>query len=169
MDPKQWGPPFWFTLHTISLNYPFFPSEEEKSRYRNFFHSFEFMLPCSACRQHYTEHLVEHPISNALANRRTLVTWVVTIHNRVNRVNGKKEWSVEDAVQLYEKLLLHKIELDPPAGYQPDTCSASQCTSVCTGNVKSTFGVPSSFYAITIIAVFAYVVYRWRLRIPRRR
>ena len=33
MDPNIWGPKFWFSLHNISLTYPFYPTDEDKLRY----------------------------------------------------------------------------------------------------------------------------------------
>ena len=41
-----WGPPLWFTLHTISFNYPVNPTEEDKRRYYKYFKYLGKVLPC---------------------------------------------------------------------------------------------------------------------------
>ena len=33
LDPKIWGPHYWFVLHTISLTYPDIPNETTKKKY----------------------------------------------------------------------------------------------------------------------------------------
>ena len=36
LDPKIWGPQYWFVLHTIALNYPLYPNETIKKKYKLF-------------------------------------------------------------------------------------------------------------------------------------
>ena len=33
LDPKIWGPHYWFFLHTIALNYPLYPNDISKRKY----------------------------------------------------------------------------------------------------------------------------------------
>ena len=37
MDPKVWGPNAWIFLHSITMNYPKNPTNEDKEKYRTFF------------------------------------------------------------------------------------------------------------------------------------
>ena len=37
MLTKVWGPPLWYFLHTISFNYPIYPTKEDQKNYYNFF------------------------------------------------------------------------------------------------------------------------------------
>ena len=32
LDPKIWGPKYWFVFHTIALNYPLKPNETSKKK-----------------------------------------------------------------------------------------------------------------------------------------
>ena len=32
LDPEVWGPHYWFTLHTIALNYPLYPNDVSKKK-----------------------------------------------------------------------------------------------------------------------------------------
>jgi hypothetical protein len=111
MDPKIWGPNFWFTLHTITFNYSVSPDEEEKERIRNFFNSLEYILPCKLCRVNYSHHIRQNPIENKLNNRKDLVFWLIDIHNMVNVQNNKPKLSYEQVISIYEKAYNKKIDL----------------------------------------------------------
>ena len=37
MNPKIWGPGGWLFLHSITLNYPENPTENDKMYHKNFF------------------------------------------------------------------------------------------------------------------------------------
>ena len=37
MEPEIWGPNAWTFLHTITLNYPENPSEDDKQNHKDFF------------------------------------------------------------------------------------------------------------------------------------
>ena len=36
LDPKVWGPHYWFVLHTIALKYPLNPNTTIKKKYYDF-------------------------------------------------------------------------------------------------------------------------------------
>lgn len=102
----------WFSLHSITFNYPVSPTQEIKERFRNFFNSLEYILPCDLCRVHYSQHIREHPIEFNLDNRRKLVYWLIDIHNLVNRMLGKHVWGYNQVIEKYSKLYGKKIDLD---------------------------------------------------------
>ena len=70
MNQNIWGSSMWFSLHTITMNYPNFPNNEEKYNYKIFFESLQNVIPCAVCKKNYIRHLKEHPINNHLACRR---------------------------------------------------------------------------------------------------
>lgn len=101
MDVNLWGPPFWFILHTITLNYPDVPTYLEKRHHFDFFNNLQYILPCGTCREHYRKHFKEHPIDSYLDSKKTLVEWCVLMHNEVNKVTKKPEIETEELVQEY--------------------------------------------------------------------
>lgn len=109
MNQNIWGSTLWFSLHTITMNYPNNPSYTEKKNYKNFFISLEHVIPCSVCRRNYQRHLKEHPIDNHLDSRRKLVYWLIDIHNMVNAEIGKKIMSYKNVINKYEKIYSKKI------------------------------------------------------------
>lgn len=102
MEPEVWGPPAWTFLHTITLNYPENPTEEDKKVYGDFFKSLEDILPCSVCRKHYKKNIKENPIN--LESNEGLTKWLVDIHNKVNEYNGKKLFSYDSFINKYSDM-----------------------------------------------------------------
>ena len=109
MNQNIWGSTLWFSLHTITMNYPNNPTYAEKKDYKNFFISLEHVIPCSVCRKNYQRHLKEHPIDNHLESRRKLVYWLIDIHNMVNAEIGKKNMSYKNVIDKYEKIYSKNI------------------------------------------------------------
>ncbi len=101
MNPLVWGPPLWFVMHTVSLNYPIRPNYAQRRTHYDFFYNIRNILPCEICRQHYRTLLKRFPIEPFLDNRDTLVSWVVLMHNQVNVQLGKPTMSREMAMQKY--------------------------------------------------------------------
>lgn len=114
MDTSIWGPPFWFSLHTISMNYPEKPSYIDKQQHLIFFESLKKVLPCQTCRDHYAIFLQNKPISPYLDNKNTLKKWVLDCHNNVNKINGEKVWTIEQLDNHYNNIYdnKHKFKCD---------------------------------------------------------
>lgn len=104
MDPKVWGPHFWFVLHLVSFNYPDKPSTFQKEAYAAFYHSVKDILPCPTCRQHYQNYLSQYPIQPHIDERLHLVKWVIQIHNFVNNKLGKPVYTDDEVFQIYANL-----------------------------------------------------------------
>ena len=74
MVPSVWGPPTWFLMHSVALNYPESPSYVQQRNHHDFYHSLRNVLPCEICREHFTELLKTYPIGPYL-NSRTAVSY----------------------------------------------------------------------------------------------
>jgi len=104
LPPSVWGPFFWHTIHLVAIGYPKQPTYTDKKCAKEFYESLAFLLPCSVCREHYKEHLSEHPLTPFLDSRTDLLRWTVMIHNKVNRTLQKKEWTMQEVLLHYERL-----------------------------------------------------------------
>lgn len=102
--PSVWGPFFWHTMHIVALGYSKNPTYTDKKCAKEFYESLAFLLPCSICREHYKEYLQEKPISTFLDSRTDLIKWTIQIHNKVNKMLGKPEWTLEEVLSYYEKV-----------------------------------------------------------------
>ena len=105
MDPNIWGPHAWHFLHTITLSYPTNPTEKQKKTYKLFFHNLVNILPCSKCSSNYNFHINQLPIEPFLKNRKTLVSWLIQIHNMTNKHLKKNVFfTINDFTQHYKSL-----------------------------------------------------------------
>ena len=113
MDPTVWGPSFWFVLHTVSLNYPERPTYVEKRTHHDFYRIVQHILPCEACRRHYKELFATYPIEPFLTSKQSLVTWVVMIHNQVNKRLGKPLVTTQEVLANYKQVYARGSFCDP--------------------------------------------------------
>lgn len=104
MNPEVWGPSAWLFLHTVTLNYPNNPTIYDKQFYKNFFMSLNNVLPCDWCSKNYSLHLAKYPIDNYLNSKKDLVTWLILIHNEVNKIFEKKTLNYEEVIKIYKEL-----------------------------------------------------------------
>lgn len=103
INPNLWGPSGWKFLHYITLSYPDYPDKTIKETFKNFFINLYKILPCEKCRLNYIDHLKIYPINdNVLKDKESIVKWLINMHNLVNIINNKKEYSYIDFQNEYE-------------------------------------------------------------------
>jgi hypothetical protein len=104
LDPRIWGPTFWFFLHLLTLGYPTHPNAVTKKKYYDFFqHHLPVFLPVDNMSKDFTELLNTYPVSPYLDSQESLVKWMVFIHNKINKKLEKPEISLAEFYQLYEE------------------------------------------------------------------
>jgi len=101
MNPKFWGPGAWIFLHSITMNYPKEPTEQDKHAHHQFFKSLEHILPCEKCAYNYSNNLKKIPLEAALDNRDKLIRWLISIHNEVNKETDKPTYTYEQVIDEY--------------------------------------------------------------------
>lgn len=90
MNTKDWGPPLWKSMFMIAANYPLQLNNTKehsdiKKHYKNWFISFQYILPCKYCRESYKGFLKELPIDPYLISRKCLMYWLYLIKDKVNK------------------------------------------------------------------------------------
>ena len=110
IKPSAWGPEAWTFLHYTALAYPENPTNEDKNNYMDFFLSLQNVLPCPTCAKNFKANLEKFPLKEALTNNKSLFQWTVNIHNEVNKESNKKEYSYEEAIDIY--INPHKEQYD---------------------------------------------------------
>lgn len=99
MKPNVWGKCGWLFLHSVSLDYPDNPSNEDKLRYKTFFESLQYILPCEKCKVHMKQNMEKYKLTDKiLSDKTSVIKWVIDIHNEVNKSLGKSILSYEDAL-----------------------------------------------------------------------
>lgn len=101
VEREIFGPKLWATMHFVSLGYPKNPSENDKKNYRAFYENIVNVIPCDECSKHLRDNLKKVDIQPFLESRKLLFEWTVKLHNTVNIMLGKPEWSLTYAYNYY--------------------------------------------------------------------
>ena len=96
LDPKVFGPHYWFFLHTISLNYPKYPNAVTKKKYYDFIQSLPLFIPVEKHASDFSKLLDEYPVSPYLDSRDSFVRWMHFIHNKINEKLEKPQITLND-------------------------------------------------------------------------
>jgi hypothetical protein len=84
LDPKVWGPHYWFFLNTIALSYPKYPNSVTKKKYYEFIQNFPLFIPIENISTEFSNLIDTYPITPYLDNRDSFIKWVHFIHNKIN-------------------------------------------------------------------------------------
>ncbi|AYV77943.1 MAG: disulfide thiol oxidoreductase, Erv1 / Alr family [Edafosvirus sp.] len=102
MHTKYWASHGWIYLHAVTVNYPENPTQEDKTRVKNFF--LNLTLPCDDCQGKYATHINNNPITDEVVDSRAnLVKWLILIHNEVNKSLGSPEVPYNDVIKKFKK------------------------------------------------------------------
>jgi hypothetical protein len=101
LEPKVWGPFYWFVLHTITLSYPLNPNEVTKKKYYEFIQNLPLFIPNSDIGDAFSKIINDYPVTPYLDSRPSFIKWMHFIHNKINLSLGKEEVSMDDAMISY--------------------------------------------------------------------
>ena len=109
MHSNIWGPPAWYFLHSVTLNYPDNPTYIDQQNYKQFFHSLEYILPCKKCALNYKKNMEEIPIDDFLSSKDLLIEWLINIHNKVNYELNKPIYNTNDMYNFINNYRLYNL------------------------------------------------------------
>jgi len=113
LDSEIWGSKGWFFLDSVALGYPDNPTEEDKQQYKNFFYAFTTVVPCNKCRYHFKQFIDKYPLnSKILKSKDNLILWILTAHNNVNKINGKKPIILDEFYKYYNKIYKTDVKIN---------------------------------------------------------
>lgn len=104
LDPKIWGPHYWFFLHTIAMSYPLHPNAVTKKKYYDFVQNIPLFIPVESMAGEFSKLLDQYPVQPYLDNKESFIRWMWFIHNKINKKLEKPEISLNDFyVKYYEE------------------------------------------------------------------
>jgi len=104
LDPKIWGPHYWFFLHTIAMSYPVHPNAVTKKKYYDFVQNIPLFIPVESMAGEFSKLLDKYPVQPYLDNKESFIRWMWFIHNKINKKLEKPEISLNDFyVKYYEE------------------------------------------------------------------
>jgi hypothetical protein len=95
VDPALWGPPLWRLLHTLAEVAGSGSGSDVSADWSRLFAALRTALPCPDCTRHYTAWYAAHPFVSDPA------TWILALHNDVNRRRGANVWTTRDVSTTY--------------------------------------------------------------------
>ena len=96
LDPKVWGPHYWFFLHTVAMTYPHHPNTVTKKKYYEFIQNLPLFLPVQEISSEFSKLIDKYPITPYLDNRDSLIRWTHFIHNKINQNLEKPQISLNE-------------------------------------------------------------------------
>ena len=101
LDPKVWGPHYWFVLHTIALKYPLNPNTTIKKKYYDFIQNLPLFIPIEDFGNLFSSFLDKYPVTPYLDSRESFVKWMHFIHNKINIYLGVPTLTSTEAMTAY--------------------------------------------------------------------
>jgi hypothetical protein len=101
LDPKVWGPHYWFFLHTIAMTYPHHPNTITKKKYYELIQNLPLFIPVEEISKEFEKMIDLYPITPYLDNRDSFIRWTHFIHNKINEKLEKPPISLNDFFIIY--------------------------------------------------------------------
>jgi hypothetical protein len=112
LDPKVWGPHYWFFLHTIAMTYPHHPNTVTKKKFYEFIQNLPIFLPVEEISGEFSKLIDKYPVTPYLDNRDSLVRWMHFMHNKINEKLEKPQISLNEFfVNYYDEYKSKDIKL----------------------------------------------------------
>lgn len=107
-----WGPCVWTFLHTVSFNYPVYPTSQEKKHYKEFVLQLSNILPCGKCRKNFKKNLKKLPLTdNDMVSRETFSKYMYQLHETVNTMLNKNSHLTYEMVRdRFENFRAHCVK-----------------------------------------------------------
>jgi hypothetical protein len=110
LDPKIWGPNYWFFLHTLAMTYPIHPNAVTKKKYYEFIQNLPLFIPVEKISKEFEILINKYPITPYLDNRNSFVKWMHFIHNKINTKIEKPVLTFNDFLIKYYNAYKSKNE-----------------------------------------------------------
>ena len=101
MDPKVWGPHYWFFLHTIAFTYPKQPKVVIKKKYYELIQNLPLFIPTESASSNFEKLLNLYPVTPYLDTKDTFIRWTHFIHNKINEQLEKPSISLSKFYEYY--------------------------------------------------------------------
>ena len=112
LDPKIWGPHYWFFIHTVAMTYPIRPNAVTKKKYYEFIQNLPLFIPVESMSGEFSKLIDKYPVTPYLDNRESLIRWTHFIHNKINQKLEKPQVSLSEFyVKYYEEYKAQNVKL----------------------------------------------------------
>lgn len=95
----HWGSYIWNVFHTLSYSF----LSNEKYRYEPIIRNTANILPCQMCSGHFKSMLALYDTKYQASDKKRLISWLIIMHNTVNKRLGKKTYMPKEVEKFYFK------------------------------------------------------------------
>lgn len=103
IHPSLWGASLWHLLHTAAQ---FTTNVHQRLNWIRLLEAMKSRLPCPECSAHYNAWITANPVSLPISGPElttAISTWLLALHNDINRRNEKEAWTVEQLAVYTDK------------------------------------------------------------------
>ena len=112
LDPKIWGPQYWFFIHTVAMTYPIRPNAVTKKKYYEFIQNLPLFIPVESISGEFSKLIDKYPVTPYLDNRESLIRWTHFIHNKINQKLEKPQISLSEFyIKYYEEYKSQNVKM----------------------------------------------------------
>ena len=112
LDPKIWGPHYWFFIHTVAMTYPIRPNAVTKKKYYEFIQNLPLFIPVESLSGEFSKLIDKYPVTPYLDNRESLIRWTHFIHNKINQKLEKPQISLSEFyIKYYEEYKSQNVKM----------------------------------------------------------
>ena len=101
VDTSVWGAPLWMVLHTAAQ---FSTARENSSMWSTIISALKTGLPCPDCSAHFNAWAINNRLRMTIiknGSHSPIVSWILNLHNAVNRRNGGTAWTIDRVRSTY--------------------------------------------------------------------
>jgi hypothetical protein len=102
--PDIWGPSTWTFLHLIAMSEQYEKDDSRLVFYKDLYILLQELLPCGKCRNHLKENMKSLKSIESITSPRELFDWTTQLHNLVNKLNNKREYTLEESYNLWNEI-----------------------------------------------------------------
>ena len=112
LDPKIWGPHYWFFIHTVAMTYPIRPNAVTKKKQYEFIQNLPLFIPVESLSGEFSKLIDKYPVTPYLDNRESLIRWTHFIHNKINQKLEKPQISLSEFyIKYYEEYKSQNVKM----------------------------------------------------------
>ena len=112
LDPKIWGPHYWFFIHTVAMTYPIRPNAVTKKKYYEFIQNLPLFIPVESLSGEFSKLIDKYPVTPYLDNRESLIRWTHFVHNKINQKLEKPQISLSEFyIKYYEEYKSQNVKM----------------------------------------------------------
>ena len=98
---KIWSPHLWFSLITLSMKYPKYPTELIKKQYYSYIHNLPLFYPYDDFDIIFTKLLKKYPLSPYLDSNLDFLKWINFMQNKTDEVYNIESKTLNETIVDY--------------------------------------------------------------------